>query len=162
MGHSAGAEFAARACQLDARIKACVDLDGGMVPVSALPEYPDGATQKQSLLFLEAYHPESKMFGTHEQLVAYFKKEEEQLQTCPHGSYAVELHSPNIFHGSFSDEPLSVAGDRATAEIAQHNLDLIEEYVRAFLDKTLQARPRTLLDLDSAQTPEATVRKIGH
>jgi acetyl esterase/lipase len=29
MGHSAGAEFAARACQLDARFKACIDLDGG-------------------------------------------------------------------------------------------------------------------------------------
>ena len=35
MGHSAGAEFAARACQLDARLKACVDLDGGMVPIGA-------------------------------------------------------------------------------------------------------------------------------
>jgi predicted esterase len=30
MGHSAGAEFAARACQQDSRIHACVDLDGGM------------------------------------------------------------------------------------------------------------------------------------
>jgi predicted dienelactone hydrolase len=29
MGHSAGAEFAARACQLDVRLKACVDLDRG-------------------------------------------------------------------------------------------------------------------------------------
>ena len=39
MGHSAGAEFAARACQQDSRIQACVDLDGGMVPISALPLY---------------------------------------------------------------------------------------------------------------------------
>src|SRR5579884_1580284 len=64
MGHSAGAEFAARACQLDPRIKTCVDLDGGMVPWAALPEYPDGATLKQPLLFLEAFHPESRMGGT--------------------------------------------------------------------------------------------------
>jgi predicted esterase len=32
MGHSAGAEFAARACQQDSRIQGCVDLDGGMYP----------------------------------------------------------------------------------------------------------------------------------
>jgi hypothetical protein len=41
MGHSAGAEFAARACQQDSRLHACVDLDGAMVPVSALPLYGD-------------------------------------------------------------------------------------------------------------------------
>jgi hypothetical protein len=43
IGHSAGAEYAAHACQLDARIKACVDLDGGMVPIAALPDSGDGA-----------------------------------------------------------------------------------------------------------------------
>ena len=37
MGHSAGAEFATRACQLDRRFNACVDLDGGMVPLAAIP-----------------------------------------------------------------------------------------------------------------------------
>ena len=40
MGHSAGADFAARACELDARFQACVDLDGAMAPAVALPEYP--------------------------------------------------------------------------------------------------------------------------
>ena len=83
MGHSAGAEFAARACELDARIKACVDLDGGMVPVAALPEYPDAANMKQPLLFLEAYHDESHMGGTHEQHLEYFKKRTEQLENVP-------------------------------------------------------------------------------
>jgi dienelactone hydrolase len=162
MGHSAGAEFAARACQLDARFKACVDLDGGMVPIAALPEYPDGATQKQPLLFLEAYHPESNMGGSHEQHAAYFNKKEEQFKTCcPVGSYAVELRSPGIVHGSFSDDPLLESGDRATdADNARHNLDLIEKYVRDFLDLTLQGRKDTLLS--PTQSPEATIRKIGH
>jgi len=57
MGHSAGAEFAARACQQDSRIQACVDLDGGMVPVAALPLYDENRTMRQPLLFLEASHP---------------------------------------------------------------------------------------------------------
>ena len=64
MGHSAGAEFAARACQLDDRLKACIDLDGAMVPFAALPIYPDHKAMKQPLLFLEAYHPPSQMGGT--------------------------------------------------------------------------------------------------
>jgi dienelactone hydrolase len=163
MGHSAGAEFAARACQLDARFKACVDLDGGMVPVAALPDYSDGATMKQPLLFLEAWHPESKMFGTPEQHAAYFKKKEEQLETCcPAGGYGVELHSPGIGHGSFSDDPLLEAGSASDAGTAQHNLDLIETLVRAFLDQTLLGRSQTLLDAGNQNQPrEAVIRKIG-
>ena len=160
MGHSAGAEFAARACQLDARFKACVDLDGGMVPVSALPEYPDGATLKQPLLFLEVDYDESKMFGTHEQHLAYFKKKEEQLQTCVSGSYAVALRSPGINHGSYSDDGLLEATDPSQADIARHNLGLIETFVRAFLDRTLRGGQGS--GLEAIQTPEATIRKIGH
>jgi dienelactone hydrolase len=164
MGHSAGAEFAARACQLDARFKACVDLDGGMVPVSALPDYSDGATMKQPLLFLEAYHPGSKMFGTAEQLAAYFNKKEEQFKTCcPPGSYDVELRSTGMVHGSFSDDPLLEAGDRVSdAEVARHNLDLIETLIRDFLDRTLQGGTGTVFDTNAAQPLEVTIRKIGH
>ena len=110
MGHSAGAEFAARACELDARFNACVDLDGGMVPVAALPEYPDGAAIQQPLLFLEAIHDEAHMGGTHEQHLQYFKKRDEQLKKCPAGTYAVVLRSPGIMHGSFSDDPFLGAG----------------------------------------------------
>jgi len=163
MGHSAGAEFAARACQLDARFKACVDLDGGMVPVSALPDYADGATMKQPLLFLEAYHPGSKMFGTHEQQAAYFKKKEEQFKTCcPPGSYAVELRSPGIMHGSFSDDPLLAAADPTSADVARHNLDLIEASIRSFLDLTLQGLRGTLFDVNANPVPGVTIRRIGH
>jgi pimeloyl-ACP methyl ester carboxylesterase len=122
MGHSAGAEFAARACQLDARFKACVDLDGGMVPVAALPEYPDGETLKQALLFLEAFHPESNMGGTHEQHEEYFKKKETQLQTCRPGSYDVILNPPGIRHGSFSDYRLLAAGDDAAEAKIAHSI----------------------------------------
>jgi hypothetical protein len=42
VGHSAGGAFATGACQLDARIHACVSLDGEMPPVMAFPEFPMG------------------------------------------------------------------------------------------------------------------------
>jgi len=163
MGHSAGAEFAARACELDGRFKACVDLDGGMVPVAALPEYPDGATMKQPLLFLEAIHDEAHMGGTHEQHLEYFKKREEQLQKCPAGTYAVVLRSPGIVHGSFSDDPMLAAGNRAQEmNVARHNFDLITTLVGAFLDKTLDHNKGTLFDTHQPAIPEAEIVPYGH
>ena len=163
MGHSAGAEFAARACQLDGRFKACVDLDGGMVPWAALPEYPDGATLKQPLLFLEAYHPESQMAGTPAERAAYFRKKEKQLQTLYPGSYAVTLKSTGIAHPSFSDIPLLSAGRDGFPEtsVVLHNLDLIEKYVRQFLDKDLNGQEAPLLDSANATSPEAAVKRYG-
>ncbi len=161
MGHSAGAEFAARACQLDSRLKACVDLDGGMVPVGALPADPDGATMKPPLLFLEAEHPESQMGGTHADHELYFKKKEEQLQSCPAGTYDVVLTSPGIAHPSFSDIPLLFAGRDGYPEtgIVLHNLELIETFVRAFLNANLKGEKTLLLD---NPFPEATIRRYGH
>ncbi|HTB98390.1 MAG TPA: hypothetical protein VK716_15375 [Terracidiphilus sp.] len=163
MGHSAGAEFAARACELDARFKACIDLDGGMVPVAALPVAPDGETMKQPLLFLEAYHPESRMGGTHEQHVEYFKKREEQLESCPKGTYAVVLRSPGIMHGSFSDYALlSAAGRSEEVGQALHNLDQVEAFTSAFLDRTLNHEKGTLLAGGMESHPEADVVAYGH
>ncbi len=163
MGHSAGAEFAARASQLDRRIKACVDLDGGMVPMAALPEYPDGATVKQPLLFLEAYHPETQMPATPAQREAYFKKKEEQLRALGAGSYDVVLKSPGIAHPSFSDTPLLFAGRDGYPETGAvlHNLDLIEKYVLDFLGKNLRSEKAPLLDDGNGRTPEATVKRYG-
>ena len=162
MGHSAGAEFATRACELDTRIKACIDLDGAMVPVGALPEFPDGATVRQPLLFLEAFHPESQMFGSHEQHEEFFRKKDAQLAACSPGSYDVILHAPNLFHGSFSDYPLLVAADSAATAAALHNLDLVESYVRAFLSKTLDHSAESLLDDPHARPAEAEVKPLGH
>ncbi len=163
MGHSAGAEFAARACELDSRFTACVDLDGGMVPVAALPEYPDGATIRQPLLFLEAFHDEAHMGGTHEQHLAYFKKREEQLQKCSPGSYSVVLRSPAMVHGSFSDDPfLEAHDDPQKIETARHNFDLITRFIRAFLDKTLEGNKDTIFDTRHPAIPEADVVPYGH
>ena len=161
IGHSAGAASTARACQLDARFRACIDLDGGMVPVAALPDYSDGATMKQPLLFLEGDPSEGRMFGTHEQHVAYFKKKEEQLESCPQGSYDVALRPPGMMHGSFSDDPLLEAADASATERAVHNLNLIETYIRAFLARTLKGDRNTILDASAAPSPEATIHAYG-
>lgn len=162
MGHSAGADFAARACELDLRFQACVDLDGAMAPIAALPEYPDGKTVQHPLLFLEAYHDEAHIFGTHEQKLAFFQKEKEQLSRCPVGSYDVVLIPPGMVHGSFSDSYLLHAGNtpEQTAQ-ALHNLALTQSYILAFLDKNLKHLPAPLLDDPKAPHREATIQRLG-
>ena len=161
MGHSAGAEFAARACQLDSRFRACVDLDGGMVPVAALPEYPDGAVIQQPLLFLEADHPTNRMGGTPEQIAAYLRKKDAQLERCPAGSYAVVLKSPGIAHPSFSDMPALLAGTRGYPEapVVAHNHDLIRAYIRAFLAQTVGESK--VADEFRRPSVEVVVRALG-
>lgn len=161
IGHSAGAAMAARACQLDARFKACIDLDGGMVPVSALPDFGDRTTMKQPLLLLEANFDEGHMFGTHEQHEAYFKKKEEQLEQCPAGSFDVVLKADGLVHGSFSDDRLLDANDNASATQALYNLNLIERYIRAFLGKTLDGEQERLFD-SAAADPEVSIKAYGH
>lgn len=164
MGHSAGAEFAARACQQDSRIYACVDLDGAMVPVAALPVYGDNRKILQPLLFLEAFHPETNMGGPPDQIAEYKKVKEKQLQELRPGSYDVVLHSPGIAHPSFSDVPLLLHGQDGFPEtrIVLHNLDLITRFIRAFLDKTLLGKEEPLFDGSISAVPEATVTAYGH
>ena len=157
MGHSAGGAFAARACQLESGIKACVDLDGGLIPVAALPAFPDKATMKQPLLFLEA---QSRMFGTKEQLEAYSKTKEQQLQACPPGTYNVILKTPGIAHPSFSDIPLFFAGTQGYPEVSvvRQNHRVIQQFVRAFLDKTLRGQKAPLLDDSAQRNPDVSVQ----
>src|SRR5215470_3066509 len=159
MGHSAGAEFAARASQQDSRIQACIDLDGGMVPVAALPLYDDDRTMRQPLLFLEAYHSDDRMAATPEQIAEYKKVREQQLRELRPGSYAVVLHSPEIAHPSFSDVPLLFHGHDGFPEtpVVLHNLDLITQFVLGFLDKTLLGKRQPLFDGRTSPVPEAVV-----
>jgi predicted dienelactone hydrolase len=161
-GHSAGADFAARACELDARWKACVALDGAMEPVLAYPEYPDKKPILHPLLYLEAYHDEAHMFGTHEQKVAFFKKKKEQLEACPKGSYDVVLRPKGMVHGSFSDwYVLDAKGTAEQSAQAVHNLQLVESYVLAFLDRNLKDEAAPLLEDGLVNQAEVTVTALG-
>jgi hypothetical protein len=164
MGHSAGAEFAVRACQQDSGIHDCVDLDGAMVPIAALPLYGDDRKISQPLLLLEAFHPDNNMGGTPDQIAQYKNVKEKQLQELRPGSYDVVLHSPGIAHPSFSDVPLLFHGQDGYPEtpIVLHNLDLITQFIRAFLGKTLLGEKQPLFDGRISPVPEAIVTAYGH
>ena len=162
VGHSAGADFATRACQLDERIRACVSLDGGMPPVSAFPEYPDGKWFHQPVLLLEVDHSGERKPYSEAQYTDYLKEMEAELSRCPLGSYHVLLKAPKLYHGSFSDYPLLAAQGRVgETQTALHNLRLTQSFTLAFLDKYLKQANETLLD-NASKGPEAVVTRYGH
>jgi dienelactone hydrolase len=161
VGHSAGGASAARACQLDARIRACVSLDGELPPVAAFPEFPDGKRLRQPVLLLEVDQTGKRKPFNEAQFADFQKKEEEQLNQCPLGSYHVLLNAPGLFHGSFSDYWLRMAsGDPAKTEEALHNLRLTQSFALAFLDKSLKGEKAPLLD-EPSQSSEARVKAYG-
>jgi len=161
VGHSAGGAFAARACQLDARIIACVSLDGSLPPASAFPEFPDKRGFQQPVLLLEVDHSGDRMPFSTEQYNEFLKKKDAELNLCPKGSYDVLLKSAGLFHGSFSDYPLLAANGRTSeTTLALHNLRLTQSFTRAFLDKYLKDEEEPLLD-GSKHDPEATVKQYG-
>jgi pimeloyl-ACP methyl ester carboxylesterase len=162
MGHSAGADFATRACQLDERIKACVSLDGGMPPVSAFPEFPDGKWFHQPVLLLEVDHSGDRKPYSETQYADYLKEMEAELNRCPLGSYHIILKAPSLYHGSFSDYGLLAAEGRVVeTQIALHNLRITQSFTLAFLDKYLKQANEPLLD-SASRDPEATVTHYGH
>ena len=162
MGHSAGGAAATLACEIDARFKACLSLDGQMPPVAAFPEGANGKWFTQPVLLLEVDHNGRWMGFNAAQNDVYLKKKEDQLTRCPAGSYDVVLKSPGLVHGSFSDYPFLTAAGRSTeTRDAVRNLSLTTSYILAFLNQTFNRVNSPLLEIGSDH-PDSTVKRYGH
>ena len=171
VGHSLGGMTAVRACQRDARIRACVNLDGGTVDGVFL-QYPDAAALRQPFLFIEATRLSTFTTATDQQLAErgvtraawtahvdrILADRERQLQSSRGGTYHVELFAPGMSHGSFGDTTLSATGAEASQR-ARHNLLLTIDVTRAFVDKVLREDNRTLLD--TSGTAEVRISRHG-
>ena len=169
VGHSLGGMAAVRACQLDARIKACVNLDGGTAD-GAFLKYADARPLRQPFLFVEATPPPT---FTDEQLrqrgitradwarntASIAASERQQLGNGLAGSYKVQLRAPGINHMSFLDVVLSATTEDARQR-ALHNLKLTTEVTRTFLDKILMGRTNTLFDLPNRAGPEINIESF--
>lgn len=168
-GHSMGGRAAARACQLDLRIRACLNADGGGLdgPVAL---YPGAALPSQPFMLMGGPAPPAP---TDAILASYkisredWQKEraarvaayEQQMQSFPGGSYAVNLTMPGMAHMSFSDQPLIDAATEVEFRQASHNLRAIEAYTVAFFDKYLKHRGGTILDVPKAAPEGVLVKK---
>jgi hypothetical protein len=164
-GHSAGGEAAARACQIDSRIRSCLNQDGA---IHGLPFSRDaaGRTLRQPFLYFTRVVPRPSEPDEALKAMQITRVELDSLledvwtgpvrllSDMPGGAYRVSLNTPGMTHMSFSDEPLLQAvGDSIKTADARLILALVTEYTRAFFDRTLLAKRDTRLDQRGARDP---------
>lgn len=155
VGHSAGGRAAIRACQLDDRIKACVNLDGGSADGIFL-QYAGALSPAEPLLFVQTSGPPS--FSDRQLAERGLTRDEwtknandvaatqeRQLEASGGGSYRVELRAPGMAHNSFSDAPLFASDGPEARRRALHNVALAADVVRFFLDEHLEGQRKALL-----------------
>jgi hypothetical protein len=181
-GHSRGGRTAARACQLDRRIKACLNEDGNMF---WQPFWLDeaGRSLEQPFMMLDHLDPElpdevfAQMGTTREQYTqdrsARRAQAREKLYgTVRGGSYHVTLTTPGISHNSFLDVRLLGRPDSQQMNIWPKDVQAATPHERilrhatafalAFFEKHVRGvGAATLLDSDNSRTADAEIQKFG-
>ena len=177
-GHSIGGLASARTCQIDHRVKACMDQDsaddrGSPFIASDLKE-----TEQQPFLLFVAFsadvtsprksHPDdaalARMKISRKEYDAMLQKQREnqlkQLRSTQGGAYRITLYDlPGFVHRSFSD--LTLLGASPNREQSLHNFRVAETFILAFFDKYLKGDPHTVLDSGQVFDPRAKVEKFS-
>lgn len=136
MGHSNGGLTAVEFCRAEARIDACLNIDG-QAGGGALGTGPNDQVPEQSFMFL------TKEEDLHEELAARF-------ETGRQGGYRVVI--PAASHDDFADGSLFVP----SLWLFDRTVDRVNEttrgFVNAFFDMTLKGSPQSVLGEVSAPT----------
>jgi len=171
-GHYFGGIAAARACQEDHRIKACLNQDG---EVGMRPFYLDGRGwgMDQAFMFIEraprTEPPSEKdladMKMTREradEIMARLKAYKDRvLRSTGKGGYHVSLQSSTTTHMDFSDLPVLGARDRAEAETRARVLEVVRNYTRDFFDHYLKGMKTPMLDGKSTNPLVENVQRLA-
>ena len=158
LGHSAGGEAAARACQLEPRIGACLNQDGVM---QNLPFARDSTGRKMNQPFMYIGRRFSPLPLSDAQLAAMqltraeadslFRAiangQQSLLSDMPGGAYRITLKFPGIGHMSFSDEPLDFVLVFGSERRDFQSDETIELRIIGLIDATECALAEKLLDL---------------
>jgi hypothetical protein len=169
-GHSFGGRAAARACQLEPRITACLNADG-LGTEGPIFVYEGASLPSQPFLWMEVFHEPP----TDAQLAPYgtTRKEwdknhqvqlvtnERQLKDCPGGSYHVRINMPGIEHMSFSDQLFIESEKKEDLDNAARSLQVIEDYTVAFFDRYLKQSKGALLEVTTERPASITLEKFG-
>lgn len=176
-GHSIGGLVSARTCQIDPRVKACIDQDSDDDRGSPFIVTDIRETERQPfLLFVVASadetsqnktHPDdtalAKMKITRAQYDATIRKNQanqlSQLSSIPGGAYRVTLYDlPGFIHRSFTDQTL--LGASPDREQRLHNFRVAETFTLAFFDKNLKGDQHTVLDTEQIVDSRVKVEKF--
>jgi pimeloyl-ACP methyl ester carboxylesterase len=174
-GHSVGGVAAGRACQMDSRLKACLNIDG---LAAGQPFYPDeagnGPGQPYMLMLKPLPVPSDAQLAVWKTTrEAWTRLQNDRLDgllaRVASGSYM--LTASGFSHQSFSDNSLmypslldSLAGMSLRAgPTAYRQVQLTREYTLAFFDKHVASTGPTLLDQPSVSTahPEISLERYG-
>jgi alpha-beta hydrolase superfamily lysophospholipase len=163
VGHSNGGIAASRICEIDTRVAACANLDGRD---SGAPFYlaADGqAPAKPFLYFAKPLHPadgDSRIPRTtleqyNKDLTAVAARDKQRMESLKTDSYTMVLTGAS--HDTFSDVPLLLPATPEESAANRKRIQIVREYLRAFLDRYLGTEPTTLLDRPTPAYPEIEV-----
>ncbi len=146
LGHSNGGVAAVSACREDARLDACVNMDGqlagGPFGASATDRAP-----AQPFLFL------TKEIGLHPELGARFEEA---------GDGAFRVVVPAARHEQFADGPLLTPSLLPVPRTSERVSAAVKGVVAAFFDTTLRGAPETVLgDVDTSTDVFVDVYPLG-
>lgn len=170
-GHSLGGMAAAHACQLDSRLKACLDEDGS---AAKQPLYPglNGWAMDQAFMLIERAAPTAPLsdqdvakLGLTRQraedlLLELGAKHKADLESTGKGSYDIVLTNKSTSHMDFSDLNLLGAHDADEFEAHRKFLDVVEQYTRAFFDQSLSGITEPLLDSSASSGIVISVKRF--
>ena len=167
-GHSLGGMAAAHACQIDRRIKACLNQDGA---AAMKPFYLDarGWGLDQPFMLIERAPPttpprdqelaEMKLTRPQaDQLIARLRHDRNAtLRSTAQGSYRVVLESALTTHEDFTDLPYLGASTALEADARARILAVVRTWTRAFFDETLRGQKQPML---ATQAPHELVQTV--
>ena len=171
-GHSFGGMAAAHACQLDRRIRACLNQDGAE---ARKPFRLDARGWGMDQPFMYITRDPERVHVPDETLteMKISRQQFERLDTTLNaardaafertggGSYLVRLQTAEVAHMDFSDLPLLGTRDDSDAESRAPVLALIRSYTLAFFDRTLRGKRSSLLEGGNKNELVVAVRRFS-
>ena len=156
-GHSAGGQAAAHACQIEPRLRACLNQDG----LSAFAPYhldSRGWGMSQSFMLIVRNTPREQpsdeelaaMHMTREhaqQLLAKLDaRQDASLRLTGGGAYRVLIDAAKTTHADFGDLPFLQSTTPSESEARAQILESVRTITRAFFDKALKGLRPPLLE----------------
>lgn len=171
-GHSDGGTAAAFACQLDPRISACLSEDGwtprGPSPPVAFAKTPArpfmwinlpvAPPDDEQLAYLHLARKDFDGMARKSEILA-----SRQLDSFQNKAYRVTLRRPDLTDDYFTDGPFVWSMQQYPQEnaMARNALVVVNDYMRAFFDHSLRAKPSDLLDGSALPFRNVEVKRYG-
>jgi fermentation-respiration switch protein FrsA (DUF1100 family) len=176
-GHSLGGKAAARLCQTDHRVGACLNEDGELfgIPFGSLQPVPSVIPHhSMSAPFVDIYVAEPLASDAQLAAVHVTRKEFEDwrhaktealrsfLRENTQRSYLVVIRRPGFTHGGFMDiAALGAMIAKDTGSSAQSNLQLANHLTLAFFDSTLKHDNKSWRQLVTAPPEDTRIEAFG-